>query len=128
MTREPKWIDKRSLLQLHEESLAAFGGKRGIREEGLLDSALARAHNVYLYRPECSLPELAAAYGFGLAKNHALIDGNKRVAFLALGVFLRINGLRLKASQTSAIETVLGVAGGTVDEAALAAWIAAHVV
>ena len=117
---------KRALLLLHEESLATFGGARGIRDEGLLDSALARPVNLHLYDPGADLAALAAAYGFGLAKNHAFIDGNKRSAFLSIGLFLALNGKRLRAGQADAVQTMLAVADGTMDESRLAAWIREH--
>jgi death-on-curing protein len=121
--RQPRWIDKRALLQLHEESLATFGGAKGLRDEGLLDSALGRALNLWLYDKSVDLASLAAAYGFGIAKNHAFVDGNKRAAFLAMGLFLAINGRRLRADQVDAINTILSLAAGTLDEHALADWI-----
>ncbi len=111
---------------LHEQSLAEFGGASGLRDEGLLESALARPQNVQAYRSDCTLPELAASYGFGLAKNHAFLDGNKRIAFLAIGLFLMINGRRLVADQAEAVRIMLGVAAGEVGEPALAAWISAN--
>jgi death-on-curing protein len=120
---QPRWIDKRALLQLHDESLATFGGATGLREEGLLDSALGRALNLWHYDKSVDLASLAAAYGFGLAKNHAFVDGNKRIAFLAIGLFLSINGRRLRADQVEAINTLLSLAAGTLDEHALADWI-----
>lgn len=126
MRREPKWIDKRAFLQLHGESLATFGGATGLRDESLLDSALSRPLNQWLYDKSVDLPSLAAAYGFGIAKNHAFVDGNKRAAFLAIGLFLAINGRRLRAEQVDAINTVLGVAAGSLDEESLAAWIRKH--
>jgi death-on-curing protein len=89
----------------------------------LLESALARPQNIHAYHPATPLPELAAAYGFGVAKNHAFVDGNKRAAFLSIGLFLSINGFRLIASQVDAIETVLAVAGGGMTEEALSDWI-----
>jgi death on curing protein len=121
--RQPKWIDKRALLQLHEESLAHFGGATGLRDEGLQDSALCRALNLWLYDKSVDLASLAAAYGFGIAKNHAFVDGNKRGAFLAIGLFLAINGRQLRADQVDAINTMLSLAAGTLDEHALADWI-----
>lgn len=127
MRREPKWIDKRALLLLHEESLSAFGGARGLRDEGLLDSALDRARNQFLYEGDVDLAALAAAYGFGIAKNHPFVDGNKRAAFLGLGLFLAINGKRLRAEQVDAIRTILGLAAGTIDEKQLAEWIRANI-
>jgi death-on-curing protein len=123
MTAEPRWIAKNALLLLHEESLAAFGGARGLRDEGLLDSALARPQNAYAYNPKNTIADLAASYGFGLARNHPFVDGNKRAAFLSIGLFLAINGYRLKADQVDAIQTMLALASGELDEAGLSAWI-----
>jgi death on curing protein len=125
--RQPKWVDKRALLFLHEESLATFGGATGLRDEGLLDSALARAANQWHYDKAVDLADLAAAYGFGLAKNHAFVDGNKRVAFLSIGLFLAINGKRLRAEQPDAIRKILGLAAGEVEEPELANWIRTHI-
>ena len=127
MTSEPKWISRKALLLLHEESLAEFGGARGLRDENLLESALARPRNIHADNSDKTLVELAAAYGFGTAKNHAFGDGNKRSAFMSIGLFLAINGYRLVAGQTDAIGTITGVASGDISEAALAAWLAANV-
>jgi len=124
--REPHWIDKRALLLLHEESLATFGGARGMRDDGLLDSALARPRNQCIYEKSLGLAPLAAAYGYGIAKNHAFVDGNKRAAFLAIGLFLAINGRRLQVPQLEAIQTILALAAGELGEDALAQWINAH--
>ena len=126
MNVEPQWISKKALLLLHEESLAVFGGSRGLRDEALLESALARPRNVQAYEAGCTIAELAAAYGYGLAKNHAFVDGNKRAAFLSIGLFLSINGYRLNADQVDAIQTMIAVASGTIDEEALAMWIEGH--
>jgi death on curing protein len=126
MSQGPNWIDKRALLLLHTESLAQFGGAPGLRDEGLLDSALARPVNKHSYEGCTELAVLAAAYGFGLAKNHAFIDGNKRAAFLAVGVFLAINGMRLTATTVDAIQTVLALAAGDLDELRFADWIRHH--
>ena len=117
-----RWIDKRLLLLLHDESLSMHGGASGRRDEGLLDSALARPLNIVAYG-EPDVADLAAAYGFGLAKNHPFIDGNKRTAFLAVGLFLRLNGQRLVASQTDATLGMLQVAGSELSEPALADWL-----
>jgi death-on-curing protein len=124
MTGEPRCISKKALLLLHEESLAEFGGARGSRDDGLLESALARPQNAYAYRRDITIAELAASYAFGLSKNHAFVDGNKRVAFLSIGLFLAINGYRLQADQVDAIRTMLAVASGDLSEEGLAAWIA----
>ena len=126
MTEPPLWIERRALLLLHDESLALFGGAPGLRDEGLLDSALARPVNRFQYEQEGDLATLAAAYGYGLAKNHPFIDGNKRAAFLAVGLFLAANSSRLGATQLDAIHTMLGVAAGTLTEAQFAGWIRAH--
>ena len=120
-----RWIDKRLLVIVHDESLAEHGGASGIRDEGLLNSALARPLNLPAYG-EPDLAELAAAYGVGLAKNHAFVDGDKRVAFLAVGLFLALNGYRLIASQADATLTMLAVASSEMDEAAFALWIRAN--
>lgn len=120
------WIDRKALLLLHDDSLAEHGGASGLRDEGLLDSALARPLNLVAYGSP-DVAELAACYGVGLAKNHALVDGNKRAAFLAVGLFLALNGQRLHASQVSATEVMLAVASGRLDEAGLATWLRNHI-
>jgi death on curing protein len=126
VTHEPRWIEKRALLLLHQESLAMFGGARGLRDEGLLDSALARPVNQYLYDKTKDVAALAAAYGYGIAKNHAFVDGNKRAAFLSIGLFLGLNGKWLRVDQVEAIQTILALAAGTLDEHSLASWIRSH--
>ncbi len=120
-----RWIDRRALLLLHDESIAEHGGAPGIRDEGLLESALARPLNQAHYG-EPDLCALAASYGVGLAKNHPFVDGNKRAAFLAIGLFLAINGHRLVATQAEATLTMLDVAAGVIDESTLAAWLRKH--
>jgi death-on-curing protein len=120
MTR--RWIDKPLLLLLHDESLAEHGGASGLRDEGLLDSALARPLNLAAYG-KSDVFDLAAAYAVGLAKNHPFVDGNKRTAFLAAGLFLELNGRRLTATQVEATHAMLAVAAGTMDQATLAEWI-----
>ena len=120
-----RWIDRQALVLLHDESIEEHGGAAGLRDEGLLESALARPQNLAFYGAP-DVAELAAAYGVGLAKNHAFVDGNKRVAFLAVGLFLALNGRRLVASQVDATLTMLGVASGSLDEAGFAAWLRAH--
>lgn len=123
MTSEPRWINKKALLMLHQESLATFGGLVGLRDEGLLDSALARPQNTHAYNPDSTLTDLAASYAFGLVRNHAFLDGNKRAAFLSIGLFLSINGHKLIADQVEAIQSILAAAGGEFSERDLAAWI-----
>jgi death-on-curing protein len=119
-------VNRQVLLLLHDESLAEHGGASGVRDAGLLDSALARPVNLALYeKPD--LAQLAASYGIALAKNHAFIDGNKRAAFLAVGLFLAVNSYRLRASQADATLTVMEVAAGSLSEAGFADWIRQHI-
>jgi death-on-curing protein len=127
MTGVVRWIDKRVLLLLHGESLAEHGGLPGLRDEGLLDSALARPLNRVAYS-QPDFADLAAAYGCGLAQNHPFADGNKRAAFLAVGLFLALNGFRLQATPLEATHIMLAVAAGEIEEAAFAAWLRAHLV
>ena len=116
------WINRRALLLLHGESLVVHGGAQGIRDEGLLDSALARPENLALYgQPDVF--DCAAAYAFGLAKNHPFIDGNKRAGFLGAGMFLRLNGYRLTATPQDATLSMLALAASDLSEAGYAAWL-----
>lgn len=116
------WIDRAVMLAVHDEQLAEHGGAIGLRDEGLFDSALARPQNLAVYgTPDHA--DLAAAYGVGLAKNHPFIDGNKRTAFVAVELFLVLNGYELTASDADCVLTMLAVAAGDLDEAAFAAWV-----
>jgi death on curing protein len=122
-----RWISKGALLLLHADSLAEHGGAVGLLDEGLLDSALAGSLNLVAYgKPDAAA--LAASYGVGLAKNHAFVDGNKRAAFLSVGLFLALNGWRLKAGEAEATLTMLDVASGALDETQFADWIRQHMV
>lgn len=119
------WIDRAVILAIHEEQLAEHGGGVGPRDAGLLDSALARPVNLAHYgQPDVA--DLAAAYGFGIARNHPFIDGNKRTAFVATELFLALNGFALQAEDASCILTMLALAGGELDEAAFAHWLRRH--
>ena len=120
-----QWVDKQALLLLHDESLATHGGASGVRDEGLLDSALARPLNMVAYGTP-DVAELAAAYAYGLVRNHAFIDGNKRAGFLAAGLFLYANGYRLACDQAAATAAVLALAASELDEASFAAWLRPH--
>ncbi len=122
-----RWLDKRALLLLHGESLAEHGGAAGMRDEGLLDSALARAQNLVAYG-EPDVADLAAAYGSGISQNHPFVDGNKRAAFLSVGLFLALNGYRLIATQAEATIVVLSLAAGELDEVEFAGWLREHMV
>ena len=124
-----RWISKPALMLLHDESLVEHGGAEGVRDDGLLDSALARPLNIVAYSDSAAPPDvatLAASYGVGLAKNHAFVDGNKRAAFLAVGLFLALNGWRLQCTQAEATFTMLAVAAGDLPEDAFADWLRAH--
>ena len=126
-----RWVSKQALVLLHGESLATHGGREGMRDEGLLESALMRPQNIVAYADADNPPDaaaLAASYGVGLAKNNPFVDGNKRAAFLAVGLFLYLNGLRLQATQTDATLTMLAVAAGDITEEAFAAWLREHAV
>lgn len=120
-----RWISREALELLHGESLAEHGGAAGLRDEGLLEPALARPVNLAAYR-QPDLAELAACYAVGIAKNHPFVDGNKRAAFLSLGLFAALNGYRLRATQVQATLTMLAVASSELDEPSLAAWIRLH--
>jgi len=120
---EPRWINRQALLLKHAESLRLFGGAEGLRDEGMLDSALARPVNAWSYRGETRIEFLAAAYAFGLSKNHPFIDGNKRAAFIAYVSFLKLNGLNLVASQPDAYRTMIDLAAGAISEESFAEWI-----
>ena len=125
---EPVWLDKTTLLLLHAAALAEHGGMEGIRDEGLLDSALARPRNLFAYEGTESLARLAAAYAIGISRNHPFLDGNKRAAFIALALFIARNGSRLRADQVDATRTMLRVAAGELDENQLADWIESRTV
>jgi death-on-curing protein len=117
-----RWIDRQALLLLHAESLAEHGGAAGMRDAGLLDSALARAPNLAAYgNPD--IAALAAAYAAGVSQNHPFVDGNKRAAFLSAGMFLALNGYRLAATQADATLAMLSLAAGEIEEAEFAAWL-----
>lgn len=122
-------VSRQALMLLHDESLAEHGGASGLRDEGLFESALGRPENLIAYGgDEVDHAAVAAAYGFGLARNHPFVDGNKRAAFLAIGLFLYLNGYRLKTTQQDATLTILALAAGELTEPQLAEWIRVHAV
>ena len=125
---EPIWIDANALRLLHRETLAEFGGLSGMRDEGLFLSALARPQNLFAYEEVTNISRLAAAYAYGIARNHPFNDGNKRAAFLAIGMFLAINGFLLKVEPTEAVNTMLALAAGNLTELELASWIEQFIV
>src|SRR5947209_18289007 len=125
--QEPEWVSKAVVLALHEEQLAEHGGSPGLRDEGLLESALGKPQNLLSYgQPD--LADLAAAYAVGLAKNHAFIDGNKRVSNVVTLTFLLLNGADLKTDDTEQVRVWLAIADGTMSEEHAADWIRKHMV
>jgi death-on-curing protein len=119
---EPEWLDVNIMLDIHAEQLALFGGADGVRDLGLLESALARPLNKHAYG-ETDMAALAAAYGFGIAKNHPFVDGNKRAAFASIVVFLGLNGIDFMVPPENATAMILSLAAGEVSEQSLARWI-----
>lgn len=126
--REPRWLTRVMVDTMHSELLLEHGGAPGVRDGGdsLIESALARPRNRFAYEPASDLAGLAAAYLFGLAKNHGYIDGNKRIGFAAAATFLLLNGLRLTASETDAYDTVIGLVEGRLSEEEVARWMRSH--
>ena len=120
------WIEPAVIRAVHEEQLAEHGGGLGTRDEGLLDSALARPMQIAAYGSP-DVADLAAAYGVGLAKNHPFIDGNKRTAFVAVELFLMLNGWELTAGDADCVLTMLNVAASVMDESAYAEWLRGHI-
>jgi death-on-curing protein len=120
---EPVWLSPELVIAIHDEQLAEFGGASGLRDAGALESAIARPLNQYHYG-KTELAALAAAYGFGLSRNHAFVDGNKRTAFLAIVTFLGLNDLEFVMPEPEAVVVMLALAAGEIDEAGLAKWIA----
>ena len=119
------WIDRAVLIAVHEMQLAEHGGGAGMRDAALLDSALSRPLNLASYG-EPDAPALAAAYGYGIARNHAFVDGNKRTALVAAELFLRLNGWQLVVPDADCVLTMLAVAAGDITEDEFAAWLRAH--
>ena len=120
--KEPDWFTYEQAVAAHSLQLRRYGGAAGLRDEGVLRSALERPVNKWHY-DKAELPELAAAYAFGIAKNHAFVDGNKRIAFIAMVAFLRKNGVVFKPDQGQSTAIILAVAAGEVSEGSLARWI-----
>lgn len=125
--RAPTWSTRRMLDVLHGAQLREHGGAPGVRDEGLLESALARPQQKWAYAESPDLATLAAAYAFGLAKNHGYVDGNKRAAFMAAYVFLGLNGKDLDAEEPDVVATIERLAAGRLPEAALVDWFRTHI-
>jgi death-on-curing protein len=123
---EPRWLGRLAVDEAHFRQIREHGGTHGLRDENALESAVARPVNRWHYDPSATLFELAAGYAFGLAMNHPYVDGNKRVALVAMGAFLKRNGIDLMATNREALEIMLALAEGHVTEPELAAWIEGH--
>ena len=124
---EPRWLSAVHIIAIHTDQIQAHGGSLGLRDRGLLQSALERPRNRFLYDPGADLAVLASAYGFGISSDHPFIDGNKRVAFQAMYLFLGLNGFRIEAPEEEVVVLILSLASGQLDEPALAAWLRGHV-
>lgn len=122
MNDEPEWLTKEDVLRAHHRELQIFGGARGIRDEGALESALGRPLNKWQYE-NAALPELAAAYAYGIVRNYPFVDGNKRAGFVSMVGFLLLNKIDFAPEPLEAAAIILGVAAGEIDEAGLARWI-----
>ena len=121
----PQWIDLSVVLAIHEQQIAEHGGSLGIRDLGMIESALWRPQNLLLYN-DPDIFDLAAAYGYGLAQNHGFIDGNKRTAYVVTRLFLVLNGYDISASEIEKVITFENVGKGEIDQAALASWLRSH--
>ena len=122
---EPVWIDLEVVLAIHDEQLAEHGGQPGVRDRGLLESALARPRNQFSHG-ETSITRLAASYAFGISRNHPFLDGNKRTSLVVAELFLGLNGYELTATDAQCVTTFLALAAGDLTEEKLAEWIAAN--
>lgn len=121
--REPRWLSRLAIDEAHARQIREHGGSHGLRDEGALESALARPRQRWHYEPDATLEELAAAYGFGLVQGHPYVDGNKRVGLVAMAAFLDLNGTGLTATDAEAVECILRLASGRLSEAQLAEWV-----
>ena len=121
--REPRWVPRLVLDAVHLDQLREHGGLSGIRDENALESALARPRQKWAYDADCDLAQLAAAYAFGIASSHPYQDGNKRAAFLAMAIFLGLNGYEIEAPEPEVVTVMLNLAAGRLTEAELAEWL-----
>ena len=122
---EPVWLDIAQVKLLHAESMRLFGGLPGLRDESILESAIARPRNLWAHDRAATIFDLAAAYGFGIARNHAFVDGNKRITLLAVRVFLFLNGLHFQPDEVETVTMIEALADGTLSQSELARWIEA---
>ena len=123
----PRWIPSALVQAIHADQIRQHGGTLGLRDQGRLDAALQRAPNHWHYEPSADLPFLAALYCIGLAQNHPFLDGNKRIAFQVMYVFLGLNGLRIVADEADVVRVMLAVASGTLTADEMAAWFRAYI-
>lgn len=123
---EINWLRAVDMIGAHKRIIEFSGGSDGVRDEGLLESALARPRNIHAYEPDAPMTRLAAAYGFGIASNHPFVDGNKRVAFVAIELFLDLHGISVVASEEDKYVTMIRLAAGDLTEEELTDWLAAH--
>ncbi len=121
--REPRWLSRVVVDAIHNDQLREHGGLPGVRDENVLESALARPQQKWHYARDMDIPTLAAAYGFGLVRNHPYRDGNKRIGFLAMVTFLGVNGYELTATDAEVVAEILSLAAGDVSEDDFAAWV-----
>ena len=127
MGREPVWIRIESVLAIHQSQIADHGGMPGVRDHALLESAVARPRQLFTYKqPTPALPLLAAAYGYGIIRNHPFLDGNKRTGLITLGIFLELNGLSFLPPATDIYKTIISTAAGDLSEEQIIAWVKKH--
>jgi death on curing protein len=122
VSKEPEWLTKDDVLRAHSRELQIFGGAPGVRDDGALESALGRPLNKWQYE-SAEFPELAAAYAFGIVRNHPFVDGNKRAGFISMIGFLLLNRIKFAPDPLEGAAIILGVAAGKIDEMGLACWI-----
>lgn len=125
---EPVWLNRTIIEAIHADQIREHGGRPGLRDAAVLESALARARQRWTYEPSSTLPRLAAEYGFGLVKGHPFVDGNKRAAFSAMNVFLLLNGSEIEAPEPEVVDVMVRLAAGELDADGLADWLASVVV
>lgn len=127
MTQTPVWVEEPTVTKLHTQLIERYGGLHGVRDHDLLISALSRPLNLFHYTPSASLFELAAAYSYGIARNHPFTDGNKRTAFIASTLFLELNGYRLQSDEDETTEIFQKLAKDDINEKMLSKWFQQHV-
>jgi len=125
---EPNWLTHTMVEAAHSDQVREHGGLLGVRDDGLLESALARPRHRWSFEPQADLASLAASYGFGLTKNHPFMDGNKRIGFVAMNMFLLVNGYEIEAPEPEIIAVMLQLANGALNESGLVDWLRSVVI